>query len=82
MHADSKPEGANTKTSNTGIIIGSAVGGCVLVVLLVVAAMYAVRQKGRAEKAVQQSQPFGKYAPNHFKSKSNLSKFYLYLSDG
>ncbi|KAI7731043.1 hypothetical protein M8C21_019932, partial [Ambrosia artemisiifolia] len=52
---------AKSKTSNTGIIIGSAVGGCVLVVLLVLAGMYAIRQKGRAEKAVQHNQPFAQW---------------------
>ncbi|KAI3802459.1 hypothetical protein L1987_30591 [Smallanthus sonchifolius] len=49
---------------------GSAVGGCVLVVLLVLAGVYAIRQKERAEKAVQHNQPFGKYVPNHIKSKA------------
>ncbi|KAI3802458.1 hypothetical protein L1987_30590 [Smallanthus sonchifolius] len=49
---------------------GSAVGGCVLVVLLVLAGVYAIRQKGQAEKAVQHNQPFGKYVPNHIKSKA------------
>ncbi|KAK1436661.1 hypothetical protein QVD17_02443 [Tagetes erecta] len=61
--SDSGPGGAKRKTSNTGIIVGSAVGGCVLVVLLVLAGVYAVRQKGRAEKAVQQSQSFALWDP-------------------
>ncbi|KAL8232211.1 hypothetical protein R6Q57_001989 [Mikania cordata] len=51
------------KTSRTGIVIGSAVGGCMLVVLLVLAGMYALRQKGRAENAVQHSQPFALWDP-------------------
>ncbi|KVI11361.1 Leucine-rich repeat-containing N-terminal, type 2 [Cynara cardunculus var. scolymus] len=38
--------------------VGAAVGGCVLVVLLVLAGMYAFRQKGRAERANQESSPF------------------------
>nr|XP_043627595.1 leucine-rich repeat receptor protein kinase HPCA1-like [Erigeron canadensis] len=54
----STPRGANKKLSNTGIIIGSAIGGCVFVILLVLAGMYALRQKGRAKQIVQQSQPF------------------------
>nr|GEW26643.1 probable leucine-rich repeat receptor-like protein kinase At5g49770 [Tanacetum cinerariifolium] len=57
----SGPGGAKHKSSNTGIIIGSAVGGCVLVVLLVLAGMYALRQRGRAERATQQSQPFDQF---------------------
>ncbi|KAM0066540.1 putative protein kinase RLK-Pelle-LRR-VIII-1 family [Helianthus debilis subsp. tardiflorus] len=52
---------AKSKTSSTGIIIGSAIGGCVLVVLLVLAGVYALRQKGRAEKAVQHNQPFAQW---------------------
>lgn len=56
--------GPGAAKSNTGIIIGSIVGGCVLVVLLVLAGFYALRQKGRAEKAAQQRQPFGTYVPN------------------
>ncbi|KAK9069938.1 hypothetical protein SSX86_010336 [Deinandra increscens subsp. villosa] len=70
--SDSGPGGAKSKTSNTGIIVGSAVGGCVLVVLLVVAGLYAMRQKGRAERAVQSTQPFGKYVPYHFNAKGHL----------
>ncbi|KAI3773680.1 hypothetical protein L1987_48210 [Smallanthus sonchifolius] len=61
--SESISEGAKSKTSNTGIIIGSAVGGCVLAVLLVLAGMYAIRQKGRAEKAVQHNQPFALWDP-------------------
>ncbi|XP_076918666.1 leucine-rich repeat receptor protein kinase HPCA1-like isoform X3 [Bidens hawaiensis] len=61
--SDAGPGGAKSKTSNTGIIIGSVVGGCVLVVLLVLAGMYAVRQKGRAERAAQQSHPFALWDP-------------------
>ncbi|KAK1436662.1 hypothetical protein QVD17_02444 [Tagetes erecta] len=55
--------GPGVAKSNTGIIIGSIVGGCVLVVLLVIAGLYALRQKGRAERAVQQSQPFAHWDP-------------------
>ncbi|XP_024966717.1 probable leucine-rich repeat receptor-like protein kinase At5g49770 [Cynara cardunculus var. scolymus] len=50
--------GTGNKSSNTGVIVGAAVGGCVLVVLLVLAGMYAFRQKGRAERANQESSPF------------------------
>lgn len=51
--------GAGNKSSNTGVIVGSVVGGCVLVALLVLAGMYAFRQKGRAERATHESSPFG-----------------------
>ncbi|KAI3701906.1 hypothetical protein L6452_27366 [Arctium lappa] len=51
------------KASNTGIIIGSTVGGCVLVILLLLSVMYAFRQKGRAERATQQSRPFALWDP-------------------
>lgn len=50
--------GTGSKSSNTGVIVGAAVGGCVLVVLLVLAGMYAFRQKGRTERANQESSPF------------------------
>ncbi|XP_076914746.1 leucine-rich repeat receptor protein kinase HPCA1-like [Bidens hawaiensis] len=51
------------KSSNTGIIIGSVVGGCVFVVLLVLAGMYAFRRKEGVERATQQSQPFALWDP-------------------
>ncbi|KAK9070740.1 hypothetical protein SSX86_011142 [Deinandra increscens subsp. villosa] len=47
--------GGGHKSSNTGVIVGAAVGGCVLVALLVLAGIYALRQKGRAEKATHES---------------------------
>ncbi|CAH1436634.1 unnamed protein product [Lactuca virosa] len=55
--------GTTHKSSNTGVIVGSAIGGCVFVVLLVVAGVYAFRQKGRAERATQQSRPFALWDP-------------------
>lgn len=61
--------GTKHNSSNTGIIVGPAVGGFVLVVLLVLAGMYAFRQKGRAERANQQSHPFGKYSHHRFNTK-------------
>nr|GEW88655.1 probable leucine-rich repeat receptor-like protein kinase At5g49770 [Tanacetum cinerariifolium] len=59
----SGPGGTRHKSSHTGIIIGSVAGGCVLVVLLVLAGMYALRQRGQAERATQQSQPFALWDP-------------------
>ncbi|KAK1434553.1 hypothetical protein QVD17_00300 [Tagetes erecta] len=50
--------GGHKSSSNTGVIVGATVGGCVLVALLVLAGIYAFRQKGRAEKATQESRPF------------------------
>ncbi|PWA79139.1 leucine-rich repeat protein kinase family protein [Artemisia annua] len=50
--------GGGSNSSNTGVIVGSVVGGCVLLALLVVAGLYAFRQKGRAERATNESSPF------------------------
>ncbi|KAJ1400389.1 Serine-threonine/tyrosine-protein kinase, catalytic domain [Sesbania bispinosa] len=47
-----------SKSSNFGIIIGAAGGALVLLVLLLLAGVYAFRQKKRAEKAIEQSNPF------------------------
>ncbi|KAI3757325.1 hypothetical protein L6452_04860 [Arctium lappa] len=49
------PSGTRTKSSKIGVIVGSAVGGCVFVVLLVLAGMYAFCQK---ERETQESSPF------------------------
>ncbi|KAL0364940.1 UNVERIFIED_CONTAM: putative leucine-rich repeat receptor-like protein kinase [Sesamum angustifolium] len=48
----------SNKSSNTGIIIGAAVGGTVLILLLLIAGFYAFRQKKRAETAAKKSDPF------------------------
>ncbi|KAL8208840.1 hypothetical protein R6Q57_008252 [Mikania cordata] len=53
--------GRGHKSSNTGIIVGASVGGCVLVALLILAGIYALRQKGRAEKANHESRPFAQW---------------------
>ncbi|KAL8252107.1 hypothetical protein R6Q59_035800 [Mikania micrantha] len=53
----------NNKASNTKLIIGSVVGGSVLVVLLVLVGMYVLRLKGRPEKFVPDSQPFALWDP-------------------
>ncbi|KAK0590350.1 hypothetical protein LWI29_025689 [Acer saccharum] len=49
----------SVKSTSIGVIIGTAAGGCVLSLLLVLAGVYAYLQKRRAEKANDQS-PFGK----------------------
>lgn len=41
------------------VIVGIAIGGTVLVLGLVVLGIYAIRQKKRAEKALELSRPFG-----------------------
>ncbi|CAN1259597.1 Leucine-rich repeat receptor protein kinase HPCA1 [Linum perenne] len=43
------------KSTSTGVIVGAAVGGSVLVLLVLLAGVYAYRQKQRAEKANEQS---------------------------
>ncbi|KAI3807731.1 hypothetical protein L1987_23665 [Smallanthus sonchifolius] len=59
------PEISSTKhkSSNTGIIVGLAVGCCVLVVLLVLAGMYSFRRKETAKRVPEQSQPFALWDP-------------------
>lgn len=48
------------KSVSIGLIIGVSAGGCVLVLLLLIAGVYAFRQKGRAERATKKNSPFGK----------------------
>ncbi|KAL5550573.1 hypothetical protein UlMin_000749 [Ulmus minor] len=57
--------GANGGTSiSLGVIIGIAVGCSFLVLGLVALAVYAIRQKKRAEKAIGLSKPFASWAPS------------------
>ncbi|KAK3031339.1 hypothetical protein RJ639_035245, partial [Escallonia herrerae] len=49
------------KSSNNGIAIGAAVGGSALVLLLVLAGVYAFSQKKRAERANKQNHPFASW---------------------
>ncbi|CAI0438449.1 unnamed protein product [Linum tenue] len=56
-HFDGGGSGSK-KSASTGIIIGAAVGGIVLVLMVILAAVYAFRQKKRAQKATEQSHPF------------------------
>ncbi|KAK3183230.1 hypothetical protein Dsin_030516 [Dipteronia sinensis] len=51
------------KSTSIGVIIGTAAGGCVLLLLSVLAGVYAYRQKRRAEKANDQN-PFAHWDPN------------------
>ncbi|GJZ72234.1 probable leucine-rich repeat receptor-like protein kinase, partial [Tanacetum coccineum] len=57
--------GGGSKSSNTGVIVGSVIAGCVLLALLVVAGLYAFRQKGRAERATNESSPFALWDANN-----------------
>lgn len=62
MLSDFTPSGIpsdSRKSSSTGIIIGAAVGGCVLFLLLLLAGIYAFRQKKRADTAARKTDPFG-----------------------
>ncbi|XP_051132775.1 leucine-rich repeat receptor protein kinase HPCA1-like isoform X2 [Andrographis paniculata] len=52
------------KSSNVGLIIGTSVGGFVLVVLVVLAGVYGFRQKKRAETATKKSNPFATWDSN------------------
>ncbi|XAR49197.1 Non-specific serine/threonine protein kinase [Bertholletia excelsa] len=52
------------KSSSTGIIIGAAVGGSVLLLVALIAGIYAYRQKKRAERADKQNNPFASWDPN------------------
>nr|XP_043622683.1 leucine-rich repeat receptor protein kinase HPCA1-like [Erigeron canadensis] len=57
------PKGKH-KSISIGVIIGVSVGGCVLVLLLVIAGLYAFRQKGRAERATKKNSPFASWDPD------------------
>jgi len=51
----------SSNSSSTAIIIGVAIGGSsLMLVLLALAGFYAFRQRRRAERAISRSNPFGK----------------------
>ncbi|KAA8545364.1 hypothetical protein F0562_020148 [Nyssa sinensis] len=54
----------STGTHKSGIIIGAAIGGSVLVLLLLLAGVYAFHQKKRAERATKQNNPFASWDSN------------------
>nr|QJR84047.1 CARD1-like protein 2 [Phtheirospermum japonicum] len=56
--------GRSDKSSNRSVTIGAAVGATVLFLLLVVAGVYAFRQKRRAESAAKKIDPFASWDPN------------------
>ncbi|MFS8002557.1 putative protein kinase RLK-Pelle-LRR-VIII-1 family [Helianthus anomalus] len=57
--------GAGGKSSNSGVIVGAVVGGCVLVALLVLAGIYALRKKDQAERATHETSPFALWDENN-----------------
>ncbi|KAJ8767896.1 hypothetical protein K2173_020836 [Erythroxylum novogranatense] len=58
-------ENGGSSKSSTGIIIGAGVGGTVLLSLLILAGLYAYRQKKRAEKANDEINPFANWDKNN-----------------
>ncbi|XP_028121057.1 probable leucine-rich repeat receptor-like protein kinase At5g49770 isoform X2 [Camellia sinensis] len=56
--------GTKRKSLSIGIIIGAAIGGSVLVLLSLLAGIYAFRQKRRAEIADKQNNPFASWEQN------------------
>nr|GMC49562.1 probable leucine-rich repeat receptor-like protein kinase At5g49770 [Ipomoea batatas]GMC53258.1 probable leucine-rich repeat receptor-like protein kinase At5g49770 [Ipomoea batatas] len=48
------------KSLSTGVIIGAAVGGSVLVILVLIIGVYAFCQKRKAQDAAKKNDPFGK----------------------
>ncbi|KAF9690352.1 hypothetical protein SADUNF_Sadunf01G0186700 [Salix dunnii] len=63
LNTDNYFPGSN-KSSNTGIIIGAAVGGSVLMLLLIMAGVYAFHQRKMADQAIQQMNPFASWDQN------------------
>ncbi|XP_030456003.2 leucine-rich repeat receptor protein kinase HPCA1 [Syzygium oleosum] len=57
------PDNGGTTISKV-VIVGIAIGSTVLVLGLVVLGIYAIRQKKRAEKALELSRPFASWAPS------------------
>ncbi|KAJ9693520.1 hypothetical protein PVL29_009464 [Vitis rotundifolia] len=57
-------QGHGGTSFSLGVIIGIAIGCTILVVGLVALGIYAVRQKKRAERAIELSKPFASWAPS------------------
>ncbi|CAK9177844.1 unnamed protein product [Ilex paraguariensis] len=69
FHGDGYGNFAGThKSTSTGVIIGAAVGGSVLVILVLLAGVYAFRQKRRADK---QNNPFVLYLSSILEPRQN-----------
>ncbi|KAM7251616.1 hypothetical protein ACFE04_023499 [Oxalis oulophora] len=52
-------DGSGGKSKTVAVIIGAAIGGCVLLLLLIFAGCYALQQKKKAQKATDKTNPFG-----------------------
>ncbi|KAG8368963.1 hypothetical protein BUALT_Bualt15G0100900 [Buddleja alternifolia] len=50
-------------SSHVGIIIGVSVGGSVLLILVILAGIYALRQRKNAKNAIEKSNPFASWDP-------------------
>jgi amino acid transporter len=55
------------KSLSIGVIIGAVAGGTILLLLLVLAGVYSLRQKRRAERASEKLNPFGNKFMWHFR---------------
>ncbi|KAJ0040758.1 hypothetical protein Pint_27248 [Pistacia integerrima] len=58
---------------NVGIIIGATVGGFILLVLLVIAGMYAIRQRKKAIRATRLNDPFASWDVNDPTSRPQIN---------
>ncbi|KAK2444377.1 leucine-rich repeat receptor protein kinase HPCA1 [Trifolium repens] len=54
----------SSKSSNIGIIAGAAIGGCVLVLLLLLAVVYGFLQKNKAKRATKKNNLFEGWGPD------------------
>lgn len=79
LNTDNYFTGSN-KSSNTGIIIGAAVGGSVLVLLLLMAGVYAFHQRKKADQAAQLMNPFASWDQNKANGAAPLIKGVLSFS--
>ena len=66
--------------SNSSHIIGAVVGSTVFLLILMIAGIYALKQKRRAEKANDQINPFGKDVLLSGKTDKILIAFFLYVT--
>ncbi|XP_027187019.1 leucine-rich repeat receptor protein kinase HPCA1-like isoform X3 [Cicer arietinum] len=58
----------SSKSSNIGIIAGAAIGGSVMLVLLLLAVVYGFRQKNKARRAKKKSNLFEQWGPDESNS--------------
>ncbi|KAL7119780.1 hypothetical protein ACP275_02G083100 [Erythranthe tilingii] len=53
--------GGSKNSLHVGVIIGVAIGGSLLVLMIVLAGIYALRQRKKARKAIEKSNPFASW---------------------